>query len=73
MGLRHTDECLAKVADDEPIFVLRAQDNLAPELVRLWASKARMVGCPSDKVNEAYDLALRMEAWAIEHGGKYPD
>ncbi len=32
------DGCLAKVAPDEPIFVLRAQDETAADTVRLWAS-----------------------------------
>jgi hypothetical protein len=32
-------ECLQKAADDEPIFVLRGQDALAPALVREWARR----------------------------------
>ena len=34
MGYKHNDLYLAKVADDEPIFVLRAQDTFAPGMIR---------------------------------------
>lgn len=37
MGLKTNDACLQKAANDEPIFVLRAQDITADILVELWA------------------------------------
>jgi hypothetical protein len=74
MGLKRNDGCLAKVADDEPIFVLRAQDRLAPGLIRRWADLAETYGCPAGKVKEARELALQMEEWAQVQGrGKFPD
>lgn len=73
MGLRGSDKCLAKVADDEPIFVLRAKDLTAPSTVRGWAHHARAVGCAEPKVQEAFNLAASMESWAQRNGGKYPD
>lgn len=41
MSTKHDSVCLEKAGDEEPIFVLRAQDVTAPILVRVWA---RMVG-----------------------------
>lgn len=35
------DGCFARAADDEPLFVLRAQDMTAPRLVRQWAEAFR--------------------------------
>jgi hypothetical protein len=70
MATKHTDSCLQKAADDEPIFVLRAQDMLAPGLVRQWANQAKFKGCPPEKVLEAYELADRMERWPTR---KLPD
>jgi len=55
--------CFAKAADNEPIFVLRAQDRLAPALVREWAVQAEERGCPAPKVAEARALADKMENW----------
>jgi hypothetical protein len=70
MATKHTDQCLAKAADDEPIFILRAQDKLAPDLVRAWAIRAEAHGCPPAKLREAYELAEAMERWPTR---KYPD
>lgn len=36
MSLKSNDLCLPKVADDEPIFVLRAQDESAPLVIAEW-------------------------------------
>jgi hypothetical protein len=70
MATKHNNPYLAKVADDEPIFVLRAQDQLAPALVRAWADFAEMSGCPDEKVAEARLCANQMQAWPRR---KYPD
>ena len=66
------DSCLARARDDEPIFVLRAQDMFAPELVRKWAELA-FQGTPALKIEEALACADAMEAWVRKHGTKVPD
>lgn len=55
--------CLGKAADDEPVFILRAQDMLSADLVDMWATQASLVGCHNDKVREARDLAQQMREW----------
>ena len=55
--------CYDKAAPDEPIFVLRAQDLLAPVLVRAWAFMAAQFGVNSNKVEEAKDVAKKMIGW----------
>ena len=63
--------CIAKAADDEPVFVLRAQDKLAPDLVREWAHQAGLfLGAQHPKVIESLKLADLMEQWPTR---KYPD
>ena len=62
--------CLGKAADDEPVFVLRAQDRSAAGLVDLWASANEMAGSPHDKTTEAHELAAKMRAWPTQ---KLPD
>jgi hypothetical protein len=66
------DSCLNKAADDEPIFVLRANDELSANLVRRWAleyaaQKNRQTGDINPKqmakINEAYALAHAMDEW----------
>ncbi len=58
---------------DEELFVLRAQDSLAPEVVQLWALNAGMHGVPQHKVEAARTCAERMRSWQKLHGSKMPD
>jgi len=68
--LSNPNSCLNKAADDEPIFVLRANDALSSQLVRDWARKASALGCGPEKVAEAISLADKMEQWPTR---KNPD
>ena len=62
--------CLGKAHELEPVFILRAQDALAADLVEKWAIWARAADCPNDKVNEAFALAEEMRRWPVR---KNPD
>lgn len=55
--------CLGRAADEKPVFILRGQDRLAPQLLEDWATRARAFGCPIEKVEEARALAQRMREW----------
>lgn len=68
---------LAKAADDEPVFLLRGQDNLAAELVGKWATLASVMVPSVDegsrfaiKVAEARQISDAMHHWPIK---KNPD
>jgi hypothetical protein len=76
--------CLGKAADDEPVFVLRAQDTFAPKVVEAWAnavdaassaivSGTEGVDATRSKIKEARALAHQMRAWQELHGSKRPD
>jgi hypothetical protein len=71
--LSDPNSCLNKAADDEPLFVLRSTDKLAPALVRLWADLAAAHGCAEEKVRDAVLAAERMELWALNNMSKWPD
>jgi hypothetical protein len=62
-----------KIPADEPVFLIRAQDQVGHLAVRAWAHMHRHNG-GSDV---AYDLAMehadKMEAWAKKHGSKAAD
>jgi len=56
--------CLGKAKDDEPVFILRGQDVLAPDCVEKWATDAQLLGTvPWDKIREARDLAQAMREY----------
>ena len=64
------DSYLDKVKPEEPIFVLRAQDKLAPALIREWCRQARAHGLGYKKGQEALMCADEMEKWSNR---KFPD
>jgi hypothetical protein len=70
MATKHNSIVLNNARDDEPIFVLRAQDSLAADLVRQWASTAERAGCGMEKVAEARAVADAMDRWPTR---KLPD
>jgi hypothetical protein len=70
MATKHNSIVLNNAGDDEPIFVLRAQDTLAADLVRQWADTAERAGCATEKVIEARAVAEAMDAWPTR---KLPD
>jgi len=63
--------CLTNAKDDEPIFVLKSTDELAPRAVRLWAQAYRDQKQSAGefderqmaKFTEAMSLADQMETW----------
>jgi len=65
--------CYDKAGQDEPLFVLRAQDTLAPEIIREWAYRAKALGTPDEKVEQARRDADAMEDWQIANAKKIPD
>lgn len=67
------DGCLSRAADDEPVFVLRAKDIVAPAAVRGWCELAAVAGAGEAKLMEAIQVAEDMMAWQKENGFKVPD
>lgn len=61
MATKSTCTTLQKVADDEPIFVLRAQDKSAAPTVRYWILVNP--GITQAKRTEAEYCAQLMEDW----------
>lgn len=61
--LSNPNSCINKAADEEPVFVLRAQDLLSDVLVDLWARRAEENGASDAKVSSARELAQKMRAW----------
>jgi len=71
--------CWNKATDDEPVFILRAQDQLAIAAVRRWADLLEGRSHPNDtprreKAAEARAWCNAADAWRLLHGGgKIPD
>lgn len=60
---------LGKIAKDEPVFLVRAQDKIAADLVREYGKRNTEAG--GDPVVSAlcFTHALAMDQWRERHGG----
>jgi hypothetical protein len=69
--LRNPHGCLNKAAPDEPVFVLRAKDPIAAQVVRLWAAMAEN-DHSADKCIGALAIADQMDRWRDENMRAFP-
>ena len=61
----HTCKVKTENDDTEPLFTLRGQDWIAPEIIREWAYRSLKMGSPIDKVDGARRIADDMENWQV--------
>lgn len=52
------------IPEDEPVFLLRAQDKCASDSVRNWAVLMAHSGAKADIIDAAYAHASLMDQWA---------
>jgi hypothetical protein len=62
-----------KIPEDEPVFLLRAQDKSAPATLRFWAKQNRTEGGAAALSALAELWACNMEQWQRDHGTKPAD
>lgn len=72
------DGCFAAAMDDEPMFVLLARDESAPQGADDWADRreaeiqaGRRPASDMSKVQEARQTAANMRAWREANDGKW--
>jgi hypothetical protein len=66
--------CLGKAKDDEPVFILRAQDKIMPTALHVWIDQMTSLrGADHPKVVEAKQLLDKVRKWQAENPTKYPD
>lgn len=51
------------IAEDEPVFLLRAQDKTAPHIVEAWAQSQEQIGGDPELISFAREHAKRMREW----------
>ncbi len=61
-----------KIPGEEPVFLIRGQDEVGWMAVEAWANLAEAAGAPDSIVMRAREHAGLMEKWA-ENWGKTPD
>ena len=61
------------IGEDEPVFLLRAKDKTAPNIVRKWAMKQVNQGSEDPCIEVALKWADVMEEWQKKNGCKLAD
>ena len=61
------------IPEDEPVFLLRAQDKSAPATLRIWADLNMEHGGDPALSVLAVQWAEKMERWQGKHGSKAAD
>ena len=62
-----------KIAEDEPVFLLRAKDPCSTAVIAAWADLAEQIGADAKLVENARDTVAAMLKWQRTHGFKVPD
>jgi len=61
------------IPDDEPVFIFRAQDELANIVLLEYMEICRQHGCDDKHVAAIGDAYERFVAWGEDHATKLPD
>ena len=69
----HIQDPSGKIAKDEPVFILRAKDVLAPGCLMLWAQELIARGGDKVMANMVINHAVKMVDWQELNGSKLPD
>jgi hypothetical protein len=69
---RVTLERQRNIADDEPVIVFRAQDQLLPGLLRLYRALCESAGSPENHLRAIDHTARVVKEWQADHPTKIP-
>lgn len=64
---------LHKIPDDEPVFLIRAQDICAIPMLRYYVHKAYEMGAKSNIIDSVAYQIMVIEEWQKTHATKIPD
>lgn len=69
----HIQDDTGKIANDEPVFLLRAIDATAPATLRFWADQLEQNNGDAIAIAATRAHADLMEVWQNQYGCKAPD
>lgn len=61
-----------KIGEDEPVFLLRAQDRFAPVTIEIWAALVRQHG-NAKLADQVEEFIKKMDEWQARNPTKIPD
>lgn len=70
---QHIQDNTGKIREDEPVFLLRAKDSIAPDVVRWWSHLLEHLGGDPETIAAARHHANLMAQWQRDNNWKLPD
>ena len=76
---KEKNPALVKASVGEPLFVIRATDEMASRTIDFWAESVRAVyrgnriSVPEEKLTSAEQSRRIIRQWQVENGSKLPD
>ncbi len=70
---KHIQDPRCRIPMEEPVFLLRAQDGIAPAVLMYWAELAKAFNVNQEMINLVIEHAIKMDGWQHAHGKKVPD
>lgn len=61
------------IPEDEPVFIVRAQDKLLLKVLGFYLAKALEAGSPQEHLDKVIDTANMVREWQATHTTKVPD
>lgn len=61
------DSAWVTIAEDEPVMVFRAQDNLMPDVMKYYLQRSRQNEAPEHHLKLIEDQLRRVKAWQQTH------
>lgn len=62
-----------RIGDDEPVFLFRAKDVLAPVVLARYAELLKQHGCQQEMIDSTLLWEQKMREWQRQRGCKLPD
>lgn len=62
-----------KIPDDEPVFLLRAQDRCAAKVVRFWAQFNKDSGGDHALSEQVMEWAIEFDKWPVKKHADLPE
>lgn len=62
-----------QIPDDEPVFLFRAQDQLLPKVLMVYAEMCENAGSPPEHVSRIRQQELAVRTWQAKHHTQVPN
>lgn len=68
----HVTTEMGDIGENEPVFIIRAQDKTAPHMIAVYAAMADIAGAPPSFLDNLETAMEDMIQWQLVNGSRVP-